>query len=395
MVRCRTRDEAAKDLVDRMKVVILSHAYFRPEKQKNVVSMARKCQLKCVLPRHFDAKFDGLSEFRAKERKDCFVPLPVIKISPAQYCMNSLSLGIANYDPDIINVDHNPWSLMFCHALLYRNLFARKAKIVCTMKKNTFLTHGWKGKIKNILAKPILKMVDHIIAASEMVRDLLIQKFSYPERKISICHHLGVDTKLFRPADGRRKKDKTDKVTIGYCGKLKKSKGVEDLIEAVRLMTENHERRVQLALLGAEGPVTWLKDLSDNYSWLHVLDAVPINLVAKFMRNLDIFVLPSRALPDHEEHDGQALLEAMSTGLPCVGTRTGIIPEIIGDGAGLLVEPNAPRQLSLVLRTLINDPQTREVVGKKARQKVLSEASLDVVAQKRLKIYQEVVDGQR
>ncbi len=42
-----------------------------------------------------------------------------------------------------------------------------------------------------------------------------------------------------------------------------------------------------------------------------------------------------------------SLIEAMGAGVPAIGTRVGGIPELLGDGAGLLVEPRIPSPLRM------------------------------------------------
>jgi Glycosyl transferases group 1 len=51
-----------------------------------------------------------------------------------------------------------------------------------------------------------------------------------------------------------------------------------------------------------------------------------------------------------------ALMEAMACGIPVIGTQTGGIPELLRDGAGLMVPPNDPEALAEALRSLGGDP---------------------------------------
>lgn len=70
----------------------------------------------------------------------------------------------------------------------------------------------------------------------------------------------------------------------------------------------------------------------------------------------DVFVLPSE-----NETFGQVFIEAMSCGLPVIGTKVGGIPEIISDSYnGYLIRPNDSSILAQKIEKLINDNKTRD-----------------------------------
>ena len=63
--------------------------------------------------------------------------------------------------------------------------------------------------------------------------------------------------------------------------------------------------------------------------------------IPSFLKQLDIFVLPSRT-----EGFPLSLLEALAAGLPCIAARVGGVPEMLGENGGILVEPNSPEALA-------------------------------------------------
>jgi colanic acid/amylovoran biosynthesis glycosyltransferase len=95
-------------------------------------------------------------------------------------------------------------------------------------------------------------------------------------------------------------------------------------------------------------------------------------------RQVDVVVLPSVDLQAHE-HEGipVALMEAMAYGIPVVSTATGGIPELIGEGAGLMVSPRDPEALADALQRLILDPVLRSQVGLAGRQRIESEYDVE------------------
>ncbi len=67
------------------------------------------------------------------------------------------------------------------------------------------------------------------------------------------------------------------------------------------------------------------------------------------LRRADMFILASRT-----EGLPRALIEAMSQGLPCVGTRVGGIPELLDEC--VLVEKDSVRQLSDAIKKMVTTP---------------------------------------
>ena len=101
---------------------------------------------------------------------------------------------------------------------------------------------------------------------------------------------------------------------------------------------------------------------------------------------MDIFALPSL-----NEGMGKALVEAMYAGLPCVATRVGGIPELIGDEeVGLLVEPSSPQELAAALCRLASDGEWRSRMGQAARCRA-SKYGVDQMVAEIEALYEEVL----
>lgn len=101
--------------------------------------------------------------------------------------------------------------------------------------------------------------------------------------------------------------------------------------------------------------------LADKVLWLGGRADVSIILGAS-----DIGVLCSE-----EEGFSNALLEAMSAGLPMVVTKVGGNPEaVVHNKSGIIVPPNDPYALADGLMELAHDPILRHKIGDAARQRV-------------------------
>ncbi|NJL24944.1 MAG: glycosyltransferase family 4 protein [Calothrix sp. SM1_5_4] len=97
--------------------------------------------------------------------------------------------------------------------------------------------------------------------------------------------------------------------------------------------------------------------------------------IPEIMNALDAFVMPS-----YEENFANVLLEALASGLPTIGTRSGGTPEILDNGhTGLLCEPRSTTSLAAAMRSLLTDPDLRERLRERARAKALKEYAMERV----------------
>jgi glycosyltransferase involved in cell wall biosynthesis len=85
-------------------------------------------------------------------------------------------------------------------------------------------------------------------------------------------------------------------------------------------------------------------------------------LVADSYNRADLFVHPSL----HETY-GMVVAEALARGLPVVATNTGAIPDLIGNGAGLLVRPGDVDALAVAIRQVMEDRELRDELAAGAR----------------------------
>ena len=134
--------------------------------------------------------------------------------------------------------------------------------------------------------------------------------------------------------------------------------------------------RAQLVLAG-DGPerlglLELVKTLGVSDS-VHSTGAVNKSDVPSLMADADIFCNPGIVVPNGScETLGIAVIEAMASGLACVGSRVGGIPEVIvHDKTGLLVEPSVPSALADAVTRLITQPELRQRMARagKARAK--------------------------
>lgn len=105
-------------------------------------------------------------------------------------------------------------------------------------------------------------------------------------------------------------------------------------------------------------------------------------------RTADAFVLCAV-----DEVFGIAFLEAMASGVPCLGHEYPVTKWIIGDG-GVTLDMTRPGELSRALQRLSDGERLKEM-GQKARQRACDAFSDEVVVEETLKMYRRVVQEGR
>lgn len=138
---------------------------------------------------------------------------------------------------------------------------------------------------------------------------------------------------------------------IGGLGRLVAKKGFADLLDAAAIL-RGQGRSFQLLIGGSGAEAEALERQAEAHGLAEeVRFAGWIADSAAFLKELDIFVLPSR-----EEPFGIVVLEAWRAGLPVVATETAGPRSFIQAGSnGLLVPVGSPAALAAALAELLDD----------------------------------------
>jgi glycosyltransferase involved in cell wall biosynthesis len=86
----------------------------------------------------------------------------------------------------------------------------------------------------------------------------------------------------------------------------------------------------------------------------------------RLIADADLFVMSSR-----EEGLGTSVLEAMALGIPVASTSAGGLPELLGQGAGLLVPPRDPAALAEAVARILEDPELSRRLAGRAQEEAL------------------------
>jgi glycosyltransferase involved in cell wall biosynthesis len=187
------------------------------------------------------------------------------------------------------------------------------------------------------------------------------------------------------------------KVSVLFAGNVIPLKGVHHLVKAAEIILKCHKDVVFLIAGNLEIDKRFSKFIVDYVNTrglnnnIKVLGFVPHRQLRVLYAACDIFVLPSL-----EEGQSIALLEAMASGKPLIGSNAGGIPMQIRDGwNGFLVEPENEKRLAEKIQYLIENEGERMRMGDNSRKLAKDKFSWEKIVEEYLKVYEEVCHRRR
>jgi glycosyltransferase involved in cell wall biosynthesis len=203
------------------------------------------------------------------------------------------------------------------------------------------------------------------------------------------------DPEMFSPkVEARREFDNNMKV-IGFAGANRKWHGVEDLLKAFMLVRKKMPN-AKLVLIGKD-----LDEYDDGKS-IHSPGAIQYSEMPSYLSGCDVLVAPFNTKYDERRAkffqkygmwwSPLKIFEYMAMGKPVVSSNVGAIGEYI-DEAGVTYKEGDVSDLALKILNLLENEELSIKLGKKGRQKVISEYNWENQARKILGIYQELHKG--
>ncbi len=300
---------------------------------------------------------------------------------------------LENLRPDVIHAQH---------PILLGNLARRKARQMGVPLVYTLHAQYWHYGMYmpfRFLQQPYnhyvagqvrryLRRCDHIIAPSESLRNLILEKFQV-EKPISVIP-TGIDLKSFERTNRvelRQRLEWEKDFVIIATGRLALEKNWSDLIQAGSQVIKNNPR-VRVVLLG-DGPER--NALAQQAKELGIRDKVefvgmvPYEDVPRYLMAADLFAFTSQT-----ETQGLVTLEALAAGLPAVaydaiGTRDIVISSVNG-----ILTPTNSEALAAAIDGLVQDPEQMEIL-KQGALRTAQGMDIRSLAKKLLRVYESSI----
>jgi glycosyltransferase involved in cell wall biosynthesis len=219
-------------------------------------------------------------------------------------------------------------------------------------------------------------------------------QLGFDSQKMEVIYN-GIDSELFRPNQAARLALRSrlgvppDALLIGMAGRLHRHKDHKNFFAAARLL-HNEFPDVHFVLCGEglepENPKLSAEVADGLQGRCHLIGLQ--RDMPGFYSALDIAANSSLS-----EAFPLAVGEAMACGIPCVVTEVGDSPAIVGD-TGRIVPPQQPSLMASAWRELIQaGPETRQILGKAARDRVVTHFSVTQFARRYESLYRNVGNG--
>jgi len=237
----------------------------------------------------------------------------------------------------------------------------------------------------------ILAKSDKIISVSNELNEDIQKQFNIPASNLVTIPN-GIDIDKFKPIstdDLKEILNLKDKKIILSVGRIDEQKGFQLLIKALPEILKKFE--VKLVIVGTGPYLRSLKSMAEKRGLQDKVifaGRVSDEDLPKYYNLADVFAFPTLRL----EGLPYVIPEAMACGRPVISSRIGGIPTAIENGRdGILIEPGNLDELTKNILYLLENEDAANAMGKRAREKVINELSLDKMVEDTIKVYEDVL----
>lgn len=217
------------------------------------------------------------------------------------------------------------------------------------------------------LFRDLVERASFAITVSDFNRNFILENTPGVDAEKVIRLYNGIDLNFFETSEAPRN---TDPLEIISVGRLVPKKGFDHLLNALAMLKSDN-LNFRATIIGDGDEKHRLEQLCSQSGLGNEVEftgALPIEEVRRRCADASMMVLG--CVPDTDGNMDAlptVLLEALALDLPIVTTSLTGCPEIVGDDAGLLVEPANPTALADSIRTLATTIKEGKIIQGTAR----------------------------
>ena len=244
-------------------------------------------------------------------------------------------------------------------------------------------------RVQNYFIKKIIKHATTISVANEYEKAIFLDLDK--KSKVQIIRN-GVNLETLVSKVNFKEKYKINSKFILFVGRFSKSKGIENLINALNIIkNEKIISDVRLVIMGVnfgfEQKMEELVERFDLSEKIMIIKNPPREDVISAYGESEFLILPSQW-----ELSPLVPLESFAFKKPVISTRSHGIPFTVQDDkTGILVEPENSEELSRAIIKLLQDDNLRERLGMCGYEFVHEECNCIAMAKNSLRLYEKML----
>lgn len=232
------------------------------------------------------------------------------------------------------------------------------------------------------MQKRVARSFSRIVTVSECAGNDISREFDIPKEKFRIVAN-GINTDIFKPVSGIEREKGRIIVTNSADTPLK---GLFYLLRALAEISKTH--RIRLIVIGTPKKNGAVVKLIKTLGIGHLVTFTGRIGDGEFVRQYARAAMA--VIPSVYEGFGLPAGEAMACGVPVISTTGGALPEVVGD-AGILVPPADHIKLSEAIKSLLDNPEMADKLGRAGYKRVQENFTWKRAAEKTVEAYREVI----
>jgi len=248
--------------------------------------------------------------------------------------------------------------------------------------KLRLLIRRWHSFLR--MQKSVVPRLNNLVTVSQASRVDIAAAFGIDQSRLKVVHN-GIDTEVFKPMPEIKPNPLRIMVTASADAPLK---GLSYLLKSFAMLLKERPA-LELVVLGK---------LNEDGDTIKLIDELGINKNLRFISGIttaEIVELYAEAaivvVPSLYEGFGLPAGEAMACGKPVISTDGGALPEVVGD-SGILIPTRDSSAITSAIEDLLDNPEKRLQLGRKARSRIVDLFSWKVAAEEIVTLYQSMLD---